>query len=87
MNEQRFPKGWDEQRIKHLIAELDANGRGMGRGGRGGTCGGGYHHDGRSHGTGAGSSCPSCPEAERLSRYRRHRSRSHLRGMVLASRW
>ena len=24
MNEQRFPKGWDELRVKHLIAELDA---------------------------------------------------------------
>ncbi len=24
MNEQRFPKGWDEQRVKKLIAELDA---------------------------------------------------------------
>jgi hypothetical protein len=24
MNEQRFPKGWDEQRVKRLIAELDA---------------------------------------------------------------
>jgi hypothetical protein len=24
MNEQRFPKGWDEQRVKDLIAELDA---------------------------------------------------------------
>ena len=24
MNEQRFPKGWDEQRVKGLIAELDA---------------------------------------------------------------
>ena len=24
MNEQRFPKGWDEQRVKQLIAELDA---------------------------------------------------------------
>jgi len=23
MNEQRFPKGWDEQRVKQLIAELD----------------------------------------------------------------
>jgi hypothetical protein len=24
MNEQHFPKGWDEQRVKQLIAELDA---------------------------------------------------------------
>jgi hypothetical protein len=24
MNEQRFPKGWDEERVKRLIAELDA---------------------------------------------------------------
>jgi hypothetical protein len=24
MNERRFPKGWDEQRVKQLIAELDA---------------------------------------------------------------
>lgn len=24
MNEQRFPKGWDERRVKQLIAELDA---------------------------------------------------------------
>ena len=24
MNEQRFPKGWNEQRVKRLIAELDA---------------------------------------------------------------
>lgn len=24
MNEQRFPKGWDERRVKELIAELDA---------------------------------------------------------------
>ena len=24
MNEQRFPRGWDEQRVKQLIAELDA---------------------------------------------------------------
>ncbi len=24
MNEQRFPKGWDEHRVKQLIAELDA---------------------------------------------------------------
>ena len=24
MNKQRFPKGWDEQRVKRLIAELDA---------------------------------------------------------------
>ena len=24
MNEQRFPVGWDEQRVKRLIAELDA---------------------------------------------------------------
>jgi len=24
MNEQRFPKGWDDQRVKRLIAELDA---------------------------------------------------------------
>ena len=24
MNEQRFPKGWDEQHVKRLIAELDA---------------------------------------------------------------
>lgn len=24
MSEQRFPKGWDEQRVKRLIAELDA---------------------------------------------------------------
>ncbi len=24
MNEQRFPKGWDEQRVRRLIAELDA---------------------------------------------------------------
>jgi hypothetical protein len=24
MNEQRFPEGWDEQRVKRLIAELDA---------------------------------------------------------------
>jgi hypothetical protein len=24
MNEQRFPKDWDEQRVKRLIAELDA---------------------------------------------------------------
>jgi hypothetical protein len=24
MNQQRFPKGWDEQRVKRLIAELDA---------------------------------------------------------------
>jgi len=23
MNEQRFPKGWDEQRVKKLLAELD----------------------------------------------------------------
>lgn len=24
MNEQRFPKGWDEKRVRDLIAELDA---------------------------------------------------------------
>lgn len=24
MNEKRFPRGWDEQRVKQLIAELDA---------------------------------------------------------------
>jgi len=24
MKEQQFPKGWDEQRVKNLIAELDA---------------------------------------------------------------
>ena len=24
MNEQRFPTGWDEQRVKRLLAELDA---------------------------------------------------------------
>ncbi len=24
MTEQRFPKGWDEQRVKQLIAQLDA---------------------------------------------------------------
>jgi predicted NAD/FAD-dependent oxidoreductase len=24
MNQQRFPKGWDEQRVQRLIAELDA---------------------------------------------------------------
>jgi len=24
MNEQRFPKGWDEQRVQRLLAELDA---------------------------------------------------------------
>jgi hypothetical protein len=24
MKAQRFPKGWDEQRVKQLIAELDA---------------------------------------------------------------
>jgi predicted NAD/FAD-dependent oxidoreductase len=24
MNEQRFPKGWDEKRVQRLIAELDA---------------------------------------------------------------
>ena len=24
MKEQRYPKGWDEQRVKQLIAELDA---------------------------------------------------------------
>jgi len=24
MNGQRYPKGWDEQRVKRLIAELDA---------------------------------------------------------------
>jgi len=24
MNEQRFPKGWDEQRVKRLVAELDS---------------------------------------------------------------
>jgi hypothetical protein len=24
MNEQRFPAGWDEQRVKRLLAELDA---------------------------------------------------------------
>lgn len=24
MTEQRFPAGWDEQRVKRLIAELDA---------------------------------------------------------------
>ncbi len=24
MNEQRFPTGWDEERVKHLLAELDA---------------------------------------------------------------
>ena len=24
MNEQRLPKGWDEKRVKSLIAELDA---------------------------------------------------------------
>jgi hypothetical protein len=23
MKEQRFPKGWDEQRVKRLLAELD----------------------------------------------------------------
>ena len=23
-NQQRFPKGWDEQRVKRLLAELDA---------------------------------------------------------------
>ena len=24
MKEQRFPKGWDEQRVQRLLAELDA---------------------------------------------------------------
>ncbi len=24
MNQQRFPKGWDEQRVRRLISELDA---------------------------------------------------------------
>ena len=24
MNQQQFPKGWDAERVKHLIAELDA---------------------------------------------------------------
>jgi hypothetical protein len=24
MNEQRFPTGWDEERVKRLLAELDA---------------------------------------------------------------
>ncbi len=24
MNQKRFPKGWDEQRVKQLIAELDS---------------------------------------------------------------
>jgi hypothetical protein len=24
MNDQHFPKGWDEQRVRKLIAELDA---------------------------------------------------------------
>ena len=24
MNEQRFPAGWDEQRVKRLLTELDA---------------------------------------------------------------
>jgi hypothetical protein len=24
MSEQRFPKGWDEQRVKQLLTELDA---------------------------------------------------------------
>jgi len=24
MNEQQFPKGWDEQHVKRLLAELDA---------------------------------------------------------------
>lgn len=24
MTDQRFPKGWDEQRVKRLIAELEA---------------------------------------------------------------
>jgi len=24
MNKQRFPAGWDEQRVKRLLAELDA---------------------------------------------------------------
>jgi hypothetical protein len=24
MNEQRFPSGWDEQRVRRLLAELDA---------------------------------------------------------------
>jgi hypothetical protein len=24
MNKRRFPKGWDEERVKRLIAELDA---------------------------------------------------------------
>jgi hypothetical protein len=24
MNEQRFPNGWDEQRVQRLITELDA---------------------------------------------------------------
>lgn len=24
MNEQRFPRGWDEERVKKLLAELDA---------------------------------------------------------------
>ena len=24
MNEQRFPNGWDEQRVQRLLAELDA---------------------------------------------------------------
>lgn len=24
MSEQRFPKGWDEQRVRDLLAELDA---------------------------------------------------------------
>ena len=24
MNEQRFPNGWDEERVQRLIAELDA---------------------------------------------------------------
>lgn len=24
MNEQRFPKGWDEERVRKLLAELDS---------------------------------------------------------------
>jgi hypothetical protein len=24
MNQQRFPKGWDEQRVQRLLADLDA---------------------------------------------------------------
>ena len=41
MNEQRFPAGWDQQRVQRLLAELECAKRGgVGGGGRSGGCGG-----------------------------------------------